>query len=555
MAGFTELPPEIVEDIIFYVFLCDQYTPPLLEGFKDEEASPLIEVRAQCLTDYAKSKITTLSFTHGIRAVHACPGNDSQFHDGLHRMFYEQRCRRNGLLALSLTSKWLHNQVKQLLWSLVEIDGEKYQGPRRAQDLLGRPIDRFLLSLMKCPDLGLSVKTFAFGYTPLIPIGWHDLRVDCPREGEVPTTIRWNDHPGMENPELSDLLPEATPASGKKLVYWTKTSNLLSYLPNLRSLKFSINYSDGPGGIYTFSKSFISRLSGLQNLTELSMIWLGTSAIEFTSLVELFFLPSLRILYLSDLMFDEEYATEDDNDVIPRVPIELRRKSGVKELILDFAYVESGPLIALLQLPAALEKFAYSFVSEGIFHCNPSPGRFYDFLYPHRKSLQELDIVGCRNVRNANASSIARPFRGRCAKQVLKEFPALRKLGCPAETLKARWDPNEQMWHEDLWYGGGIHEVLPTSLASLKLYIYDDWSIHGWEPDLLSLFKSKTLGFPDLKEIWIEYWIAGERFNDGSVRDVAEIVRRQIEELKIEARKVDIMLEVRVDERNKTSLE
>jgi hypothetical protein len=281
-----------------------------------------------------------------------------------------------------------------------------------------------------------------------MPIGWHDLRTDAPREGEVPTRIRWNDHPGIDNPELSGLLTEDSPDASKRLAYWTKTSNLLSFFPNLRSLKFWID-SGEPGGIYTFPKSFVSLLSGLQNLTELSLIWLGGDAIEFASLVKLSLLPSLQVLYLSDLIFDEEYGTDKDDDTIPHVAAEVRRKSGVKDLILDFACVESRPLIALLQLPAALEKFAYGFICEGIYPRNRSPGSFHDLLYPYRNTLKELDILGCRDVRTSS------PFRGRCAKQVLKDFPVLKPLGCLAETLKSRWGSDENMWHGDLWHGAG----------------------------------------------------------------------------------------------------
>jgi hypothetical protein len=121
----------------------------------------LIEVRAQCITEYAKSKITTRSFTDGVLAVHMCPGNDAWFHGVLHRMFFDQRCKRNGLLALSFASKWLHSLVKLLLWSTVELERDKDRPSRAAKDLLGRPNNRLLLSLMKRPELGLSVKAFA----------------------------------------------------------------------------------------------------------------------------------------------------------------------------------------------------------------------------------------------------------------------------------------------------------------------------------------------------------------------------------------------------------
>jgi hypothetical protein len=105
------------------------------------------------------------------------------------------------LLALSLTSKLLHDLVEPLLWSMVELQRDKNRRLfRPAKDLLGRAPDRFLLSLLKRPQLGLLVRSFAFQYNELMPIGWHDLRIDEPREDEVPTTIRWNDHRGISNP-------------------------------------------------------------------------------------------------------------------------------------------------------------------------------------------------------------------------------------------------------------------------------------------------------------------------------------------------------------------
>jgi hypothetical protein len=241
------------------VFTSEQHTPPSIEGFMIDRTNPLIEIRAQCITDYAKSKITTSSLTDGVPAVHACPRNDTRFHGSLHRMFYRQRCRRSSLVALSLTSKWLQLLAKPLLWGMLELGHEQKWQNLPAKDLLGRGNDRLLLSLMKSPELGLLVKAFAFPYTELMPIRWHDLRTETPREDEAPTTILWNDHPGIESPNLSDILPADCPELDKKLVYWTKTSNLLSYLPNLRSLKFSLD-SGGPRGAYDFSDSFISRL-------------------------------------------------------------------------------------------------------------------------------------------------------------------------------------------------------------------------------------------------------------------------------------------------------
>jgi hypothetical protein len=236
-----------------------------------------------------------------------------------------------------------------------------------------------------------------------------------------------------------------------------------SYLPHLRSVKLVFESGIDGATPYAFSQSFVSRVSALQNLTEVSLTWEVQRYIVFSSLVALFLLPSLRVLYLSDVVCGDEDA-DDDEDIIPELLEQVKRKSGVKDLTLDFAMVESGPLIALLQLPSPLEKFGYSLVSEGIYHRNTSAGRFFDLLYPQRNTMKEIDIIGCRDVRGG------RPFRGLCAKQALNYFPVLKTLGCPAEILKARWEPDENMWHEDLCYGYGIHEALPASLERLKLY-------------------------------------------------------------------------------------
>jgi hypothetical protein len=92
----------------------------------------------------------------------------------------------------------------------------------------------------------------------------------------------------------------------------------------------------------------------------------------------------------------------------------------------------------------------------------------------------------------------------------LRDFPVLKKLGCPAETLNAQWDSEERMWVENLWYGGGIHERLPASLETLRFYIYDYWSIDEWGMDFLSLFERKFWKLPTLREIWVAYRVAGD---------------------------------------------
>jgi hypothetical protein len=89
-----------------------------------------------------------------------------------------------------------------------------------------------------------------------------------------------------------DLLPEDGQSNIlQKLAYWTNLCHLLSYLPNLRSLKLLIDSPQEAQSFYWLSEGFVSRLAALQNRTELSLIWLGTDSIGFESLMKLFFRP------------------------------------------------------------------------------------------------------------------------------------------------------------------------------------------------------------------------------------------------------------------------
>ena len=320
--------------------------------------------------------------------------------------------------------------MQPLLWNLVELDTHHYWHDCPSDELVRHPNSRLLLSLMRQPDLGLSVKAFSFEYASYLLLGWQKLNVIRQRNDHISGDGYWSEMISAK-PELSHLHPEDSPH--KNASYWTSTNYLLTCLPNLRSLKL-LCFASSPKAshIYCLSDIFLSQLADLQSLTELSLVWQGTKVFDFDRLVKLFLLPALRVLYLSGLIFDERYANhEEDPDIVPSVPIELRRKSKIKTLILDFMNVDSGPLIALLQLPAGLETFTHSYTSDKSINSKVSPGRVYDLLYPHRSTLQHLHLVGHRDV------PIRRPFPGRCAEEILKNFRSLKFLGCPAQTLKS----------------------------------------------------------------------------------------------------------------------
>jgi hypothetical protein len=110
-------------------------------------------------------------------------------------------------------------------------------------------------------------------------------------------------------------------------------------------------------------------LSNLQSLVELSLIWESKHVLEFSTLVPLFLIPFLRVLYLGGILCGDA-PNEDEEEIIPPLAAELVGQSRVTNLILDFALVDAGPLIALLKLPSALEKFVFGFAYGGIYHRN-----------------------------------------------------------------------------------------------------------------------------------------------------------------------------------------
>jgi hypothetical protein len=94
---------------------------------------------------------------------------------------------------------------------------------------------------------------------------------------------------------------------------------------------------------------------GLQNLTELSLIWKSNLGMKTPYLVSLFPMPTLHTLYLGGIICG---GTDDDkSQIAQQLPYELMRKSAVKTLAFDFALVEPAPFITLLPLPLALEDF------------------------------------------------------------------------------------------------------------------------------------------------------------------------------------------------------
>jgi hypothetical protein len=233
MNGFIfHLPSEIVQDIIYYIPFNDHSTPPSLENFEYDEHSSLIDGRARYITDYAKTKIASASFTEGMLAVHDCRGNDARFHKKLHATFCEQQCSRNTLLSMSLTCRYFHKLVEPILWRTVELPN--------AEDKRRAPAQNLLLSLLHRPELGRFVKTLSLKRMELglnYPYNNRtsyfasnsDRNTDLAKSREKLSRLTF---PGVRNK-----------ADGKTITGWidlTHILTLLSSIPSLKALKLVI---------------------------------------------------------------------------------------------------------------------------------------------------------------------------------------------------------------------------------------------------------------------------------------------------------------------------
>ena len=71
----------------------------------------------------------------------------------------------------------------------------------------------------------------------------------------------------------------------------------------------------------------------------------------------------------------------------------------------------------------------------------------------------------------------------------------------------------------------------------------------------MSLFERKFWKLLTLREIWVEYWFAGDRIDGDLALGRLQTITKKNLEIEVWSREVSIGLKVRVDEKNKTNLE
>jgi hypothetical protein len=118
MATWSDLPPELIREIILHVLLNQEAV-----AYTGSSSESMFEC-AKRLEDYSYCKIVSRSFITGLDAVHEIRGRDfaNKYHYKLYQTYNACRIQLRDLLALSLTCRYLHQMIKSILYKTVEFN-------------------------------------------------------------------------------------------------------------------------------------------------------------------------------------------------------------------------------------------------------------------------------------------------------------------------------------------------------------------------------------------------------------------------------------------------
>jgi hypothetical protein len=496
MASFSDLPPEIIKEILILAYL-DQSTPISLDNFRwSDRKNPLIYERAKVITAYSLSKLVTKSFARQMQTVQDCRGNDAYFYYGLYETFVTHRIKRDALLSLSRTCCRLNEIARPMLWEIVEL--------RLGCEKTEAVVD-LVKFLAKRPGIGESIKALAFRSSE---------RKSSGKKSNVPYNARYRRlslRSIMEDQKELGGLDEAKNLIKKDrgnpltdgqiddaVVSWSSTKQmafLLSQMPCLLSLKIIL--ADIPDFWNALNPSIYSSNtpSAFQNLKEVSLVGDDSDGHIFDafSLVTLFHLPNISTLYFGRII-----AAGDSKDR-PSDFAKFKGTSKVKNLTFDYALIEAVPLEVLISLPSALESFDVSFFNRSNLDSRACEGatmrEYYHALLPQRASLKIINIRGIRDARQIPI--FGNDEMGTSEAGIIKQFTVLEDLSIPVMLLL----PSRFSY---------LEEVLPFGLVRLKLYAYDEILLQDLGRLLRHFFDKKHLLAPRLKNLWVEYWSSVE---------------------------------------------
>ena len=535
MPGFTNLPPELLEEIIFFVLVNEQSTPLKSDNSnqaKNEDKHPdkTLANRANVLEAYSLSKVITHSFTEGLAPVddYKMPDMDVQYE--IIAGLYRHRVRKEALLSLALSCRALRDIVEPILYRMVELKSGASDGA-----LDSNPLTSFLCSMFKQRSLSAHVRELSFRSKINVVKSGYEQSKDGRLENLQNAVNQ------LENFAISS-------PSKEELEIWhpdVQQALLFYLLPNLHAVKITLE-TEFPSIWDEFLAQFFSTPmsitlpSALQNLRELSIIFSGTDTDQVYGIDGI--LPALLLPNLHTLYIGSGLATSVSGDDISYDDLATyKRKSNVKKLVFEFSGIEAEALALMLSIPRKLESFTFNFC--GCSHAVGcvEPSEIAAALLPQRQSLRKLEIRGNSDHRGGHGEPFPSGF--------LTRFSALEELKIAVAMFLHRGsDGTKWLWTNP---PGWLRSMLPRGLRSLKLYFYNDWSVFVWARELASVFELKDILCPLLRDVYLEYWTSAEYFLEPN----AETMRRNLVDfMEKGAREAGVQLIFDMDENSDTMI-
>jgi len=508
-SSLLNLPLEIIQEILGYTLVLDQEDDGRYSVSAGSHSRSIGQV-------YALSKLSTRSFiqktteiSHELQRV--VNGNVVKGGVGITRHdtnLVQHRCKKKTLLAVAATCRHLYVAAQPLIYETVEIDlnttivrpFQSTQSTNREDrsalgiengdtPSLGGEAPRkvsiwdMLPRFIKSPNTASNVRSISFSndWQRILPRYLKRRRYSI--EGDT-----------SEMASDSSITPEEIT---NRICQWpssTRIKTVLNLLPNLQVLKIQQGY--GAAGFldaFKLSNPGSNLPTSLQNLTEISLLWNpGEVDLSFrvgpSDLLPLFLLPKIRSLHMK---LPLSPTTPED---ISNISTELFGKSRLRTLIFE-QYTISGLLLtALLQLPSALENFAYT-PEDG--HSNISLCYTAAALQVQRATLRTIDLKVCQKDRNGLSTTFPETFWTR--------FTALRHLSIPLPPMLVM--PNRTARDIE-----SLNHAFPKSIEGLRFYIFmgdhplGDRDCETWRKWRRHVNSIRRAAYPDLKNVWVGVW-------------------------------------------------
>jgi len=524
MARFSDLPNEVVQDIIFWAFLGDQtnrieaylpnnhhkrfskhrYEDTILLEFSSEQLQSL----AIGVQSFSLSQLLDGCFIRTLLSIeHAIGGESSRdWQYGFRELAFRHQSNMQSLLALSKTCTTLYRFATPLLWKTLELVPERWP-------TAGRGPAYYSGYLTKSPHFGecvldLNIRNGFRDYSNN-DIDWGLDKVDMAQEY---VTVSETD-PSISAIHVSEIIGQWSP----ELQYHT----LISMLPNLRVIRLLDSSIDAR---YLFRPEIyaahdIPMPIGLQNVREVAISW-DEYYYRWCDFSPVFALPRIETVYFKIAGAPMIWTRDRYPSSIPN------GSSTVKNFIIDTWKADQKMVPALLRLPSGLESFTFN---------NGLPDYFYSYvsgmlqgLIIQRRYLRRVDIGSRLYMNNVNTTGLDARF--------WIQFSVLEELCIPINFLL----------FDGMNYSHGLKDSLPKSLTRLVIYAINVAELSVWMGQLEELFNYKKSCTPNLRSIRVEHWRRDSTREDLPHFDF-DLADESVRNLVLTAKEIGIDLQVEME--------